>query len=50
MLLDCDRLPWEINSIIDSLDQGDYNYEKLMYDLCILEESEIRYAIPFSWE
>ncbi len=49
MLLDCDRLTWKITDIIDSLDQGDYDYEKLMYDLCILEESEIRYAIPFRW-
>lgn len=49
MLLDCDRLPWQINNIIDSLDQGNYDYEELMYDLCILDESEIRYAIPFGW-
>ena len=49
MLLDCDRLPWKVDNIITSLDAGDYNYEKLMYDLCILEEDEIRYAIPFCW-
>ena len=49
MLLDCDRLSWKINNIIDSLNAGGYNYEKLMYDLCILEDSEIRYAVPFCW-
>lgn len=49
MLLDCDRLSWKVDEIVSSLDAGDYNYEKLMYDLCILEDSEIRYAIPFCW-
>jgi lipopolysaccharide biosynthesis glycosyltransferase len=50
MLLDCNRLTWDIESIIDDLDRGKYNYEKLMYELCILdEETEIKYGIPFPW-
>ena len=49
MLLDCDRLPWEIDNIIEGFDQGQYSYEELMFDLCLLEESEIRYAVPFRW-
>jgi lipopolysaccharide biosynthesis glycosyltransferase len=49
MLLDCDRLRWQIDQIIDGLDQGAYDYEKLLYDLCILDESEIEYAVPFCW-
>ncbi|HXF94298.1 MAG TPA: glycosyltransferase [Nitrospiraceae bacterium] len=49
MLLDCDRLDWDIDHIIDDLDRGLYTYEQLMYDLCILSEDEIRYAIPFEW-
>ena len=49
MLLDCDRLPWKIDNIIDGFDNDDYDYEKLMYDLCILDESEIKYAVPFRW-
>lgn len=49
MLLDCDRLDWHADRIIAGFDQGEYTYEKLMYELCILEESEIRYAVPFAW-
>lgn len=49
MMLDCDRLPWKIDAIIDGLDNGDYDYEKLLYDLCILEEEAIKYAVPFHW-
>jgi hypothetical protein len=49
MLLDCDRLSWKIDEIVEGLDRGDYDYEQLMYDLCILEETDIRYALPFHW-
>lgn len=49
MLLDCDRLDWNINHIIDGFDRGDYDYERLMYDLCILEEADIQYGVPFCW-
>ena len=49
MLLDCDRLNWDINRIIDGFDQGEYDYEKLLYDLCILNEQDIKYAVPFCW-
>ena len=49
MLLDCDRLPWKIDDIIDDFDAGRYNYEKLMYDLCILSEDDVKYAVPFAW-
>ena len=49
MLLDCDRLTWKIDDIITGLDSNEYDYERLMFDLCLLEEKEIRYAIPFRW-
>ncbi len=50
MLLDCSRLDWDIEQVIEDLDQGKYNYEKLMYDLCILDEhKDIKYGVPFEW-
>lgn len=49
MLLDCDRLNWDIRKIITDIDAEKYDYEGLMYDLCILDESEIKYGIPFEW-
>lgn len=49
MLLDCSRLDWDIDEIIDGLDRGDYDYAALMYDLCLLKGHEVRFGIPFEW-
>lgn len=49
MLLDCGRLDWKMDDIIQGLDDRKYDYAGLMYDLCILKESEIRYGVPFRW-
>jgi len=49
MLLDCDRLDWDIEKIVSDMDRGEYDYEQLMYDLCILPEEEVKYGVPFEW-
>ena len=49
MLLDCGRLDWEINDIIGAMNDGKYDYEGLMYDLCILNEDEVKFGVPFEW-
>ena len=49
MLLDCENLTWDIESIINDLDEEKYNYDQLMYELCILKEEEIKYDVPFAW-
>lgn len=49
MLLDCDRLSWDIETIVSDMDSGKYGYEELMFDLCILQEEEIKYGVPFEW-
>jgi hypothetical protein len=48
MLIDCERARWDVHRIVAGLD-GRYTYEELMYQLCILPESEVRYAVPFAW-
>lgn len=48
MLLDCAALDWDPLKIIDGLD-GQYTYEELLYHMCILDESEIKYGVPFAW-
>lgn len=48
MLLDCRALDWNPRKIIAGLD-GRYTYEDLLFDLCILEESQIKYGVPFRW-
>lgn len=49
MLLDCGRLDWNIEEIVAGLDAGSYDYEGLMYQLCILGEADIKYGVPFEW-
>ena len=48
MLIDCARAGWDVHRIVGGLD-GRYTYEELMYDLCILPESDVRYSVPFEW-
>jgi hypothetical protein len=48
MLLDCERLDWVPEDIIAGLD-GDYTYEDLLTDLCILKPNEVGYRVPFIW-
>jgi Glycosyl transferase family 8 len=48
MLLDCAALNWDAREIIAGLG-GQYTYEELVYQLCILKPDEISYAIPFEW-
>jgi hypothetical protein len=33
MLLNCERLRWDIKAIVDELDRGDLTYEQLMYEM-----------------
>lgn len=48
MLIDCARADWHAPSIIAGLD-GDYGYDQLMAEMCILREEEVRYGVPFAW-
>lgn len=48
MLIDCERTRWDVRDIVAGLD-GRYTYAELMYDLCIMEEREISYSVPFEW-
>lgn len=35
VLLDCERLQWRIEDIVQGLDEGRYSYEQLMYEMCV---------------
>ncbi len=48
MLLDCDRLDWVPEDIIAGLGP-EYTYEELLSQMCILDEADIAYRIPFEW-
>lgn len=49
MLLDCERLDWHIDSVIEGLDDGRYGYTDLMFDLCIVPEEQIGDHLPVAW-
>jgi hypothetical protein len=47
MLLDCDRLRWNLPEIVGRLDSGELNYEKLMYQMAVAENVDA--AIDPCW-
>lgn len=49
MLLDCARLDWDIEHIVEDMDAGRYDYDQLMHEMCVLDESEIKFGVPFEW-
>jgi lipopolysaccharide biosynthesis glycosyltransferase len=49
MLMDCGHLRWDLETIINQMDNNEYDYGMLMYELTILNENEIKYGIPFEW-
>ena len=48
MVIDCERTRWDVREIVAGLD-GRYTYEELMHEMCILDESDIRFGVPFTW-
>jgi hypothetical protein len=49
MMLDCERLFWKIDEIVDALDADTLTYEELMFKLSIVPESEIVDGLPPAW-
>lgn len=49
MVLDCSRLPWDVERIIGGLDEGRYSYQDLMFDMCLVAPDEIDDTLPPEW-
>lgn len=49
MLLNCEALDWDIQKIINGLDNNDYTYTQLLHELCLLKDEEIGEILPFEW-
>jgi hypothetical protein len=49
MMLDCERLDWDIEEIVGGLDEGRYTYEQLMFELCIVDAEAITDDLPPEW-
>jgi hypothetical protein len=49
LLIDCAAVDWKIEEIVRALDEGAYDYDALMRDLCIVPPERIRARIPYVW-
>ena len=50
MLMDCDNLDWDVEKIItEGLDAGKFNYDELIYGLCIEPAERVKDALPPQW-
>src|SRR5439155_16490600 len=49
MMLDCSRLPWDIDDIVAGLDEGRFSYRDLLFDMCVVEPDEIDDGLPPEW-
>jgi hypothetical protein len=49
MVLDCERLKWDVDEIVGGLDEGRYDYRQLMSDLAIVPEDQIAENVPVEW-
>jgi lipopolysaccharide biosynthesis glycosyltransferase len=50
MLLDCANLDWDVDKIItEGLDKGKFNYDELIYGLCIEPAERVKDALPPEW-
>ncbi len=49
LLMDCDKIRWEIDSIVRDLDEGRYDYEGLMADIKVEPEGAVQARVPTDW-
>lgn len=49
MMLDCSALDWDIHAIVKALDAGEFSYADLLFDLAVLDKTEIGENIPPEW-
>ena len=49
MLLDCARLNWNVSEIIAGLDEGSYDYDQLVNELCLIPPEQVQRRISSDW-
>lgn len=49
MLLNCEKLRWDVNDIVGGLDSGRYSYKQLMSGLCIVPPDRHKPLLPYRW-
>ncbi len=49
LLLDCERLRWNLPEIVRGLDAGSYDYDALVKEMCLEPEHAVRPGLPPEW-
>ncbi len=49
MLLNCEKLQWDVDDIIAGLNEGRYSYKQLMSELCIVPQDRHKPLLPYRW-
>jgi hypothetical protein len=49
MLINCEKLRWDVHEIIAGLDEERYSYKELMSDLCLIPKGRAQPLIPYWW-
>lgn len=49
LLLDCERLRWNILDIIQGLNEKKYSYHELMVDVCVAPQGSVATRVPNEW-
>ena len=49
LLLNCTELTWDLGDIIEGMDEGVYDYDKLMKEMCIEPPERVQTRIPPEW-
>ena len=49
MLLNCEKLDWDVTDIVKGFDECKYNYRDVMYHLCLVPPSKKKPLLPFEW-
>ena len=49
MVLDCERLAWDVDDIVGGLDAGRYSYADLLFRMAIVPDGRIGETVPVGW-
>jgi hypothetical protein len=49
LLLDCERLQWNVDEIVRGLDERTYDYKGLMHEFCLAPGDEKQALLPEGW-
>lgn len=49
LLLNCEKLSWDVNEIVSGLDEGRYDYKQLMQKFCFVPEDKKKALLPEAW-